>query len=163
MSKTTADYNDLAIRQKRCWLKSYIAHGAITDVAKCEKAGNIYWNNWRNMWKSHSAEWRQGFVNASILASGIQLFLGGYYIHPCGDPESKWNIGWRSVEAYYTEVEGRRAQFPGPEAVRTYRRNIIDNKDGLVKFGGIGYYRELLRGIAYAARIFGVKFSENGD
>lgn len=159
MSKTTADYNDLEIRQKKRWLKSYIAHGAITDVAKCERARDIYWNNWRNMWKSHSAEWREGFVNASILASGIQLFLGGFYIHPCGDPESKWNIKRLSITAYYTEVEGKMIQFPGPEAVRTYRRNIIKNKDGLVGFGGIDYYKEHLKGIAYAARIFGIKFS----
>lgn len=159
MSNKIINWNDLEIRQKRRWLKSYIAHGAITDVAKCERARNIYWNNWRNMWKSHSAEWREGFVNAAILASGIQLFLGGFNIHPCGDPESKWNIKRRSLTAHYMDLEGKMSQFPGPEAVRTYRRNIVENRNRLVEFGGIDYYKEHLKGIAYAARIFGIKFS----
>ena len=159
MSKTTADYNDLEIRQKKRWLKSYIAHGAITDVAKCKKASDFYWRSWRNGWVKHSDNWRYAFINASILASGIDLFHGGFFIHKYGDPVSKDSIKRRSISARYTEVEGKMTQFPGPEAVKTYRRNIIKNKDGLVRFGGIDYYKEHLKGIAYAARIFGIKFS----
>ena len=140
-------------------LKNYEKNGALTDEAKCRRAANVYWKHTK-LWKTATPEWREGFQIAATLASGLRLFYGGRFAHPCGDPDSMWNLkATAKTFRYFNFFVFDIPKHYGAAALRTYYRNLKINADYLAQFygGRKEPVKEGLKGVAYAAKIFGVK------
>lgn len=158
-TKNTRKYDEKRALRRR--LKAYREHGAILDEKICRKASDLYWKGGKK-WRESSHPWRFAYATAAELASGLRLFEGGYYTHPCGDPDTKSNLEYKAKEVRFYIVEGKSPKWFGAEAVRTYYHNIRSNKDDLIGFGGEDYYDDSIKGIKYAARIFGIDLKEGG-
>lgn len=143
---------------KRAMLTKYRKYGAILDEVKCQTAHDVYWKS-SPEWVAGSPEWRSCFARAAMLASGLRLFEGGFYTHPCGDPATIGQLRDMVREFRFYRLEGESPDRPGAEAVRMYWRNIRRNAKGLtVYYGGrLDPIEEGLRGVEYAAEIFGIE------
>ena len=144
---------------KRRELRRLERRGAILDESLCGKAREGYWHD-MPWFREHSKEWRQCFMSAAVLASGLRLFSGGYFTHKCGDPESRWNLRHALAEKFgYFVVPGAEApeEF-GPEAVRIFHRNIRRGIPYLKTMYGeqSPLIEDGLAGIRAAAEIFGI-------
>lgn len=133
--------------------------GAILDEGKCRKARDGYWLE-QPWFTGHSAEWQSCFCKAAVLASGLRLFHGGYFVHPCGDPESRWNLekSLAAVFRHYTLPDAETPAEFGPEAVRGYWRNIQRGAEYLRTMYGLDStaIADGLDGVKAAAEIFGI-------
>lgn len=146
-------------------LTKYRKAGAILDEGKCRKARAEYWEE-TERWKNASPVWRQTYAQAAKLACGLRLFEGGYFVHPCGDPDTEWNIRYYAGEVRFYPLP--HAEIPktyGAEAVRTYMRNIERGRDELTSYFGSGSAaaEDAMDAVRAAAAIFGIELkSEKG-
>ena len=141
----------------RARLRAYRRNGAILDEAKCKEVRQSYFSVVAPLYKRVSSDFWRGFQTAARLATGLRIFEGGLFTHPCGDPETRWNIPIIATYFNYIgmkdEPGARLPKWPGPDAVRDFYWNLSNLPYS--KYMGQEHIEEAKKGVQYAAEMLG--------